>query len=314
MDVIAWLLDGDPSIRWQVLRDLTSANPSEVAAERARVAGTGWGARLLSVQDPDGRWGGGHYSPKWTSTTYTLRLLRYLGIDPSTPAVRRGIEALARRAEWFDGGVSYFPSLREGETCVTAMTLALASYFGGFDAHREPMVRWLLEQQLEDGGWNCETHHGSTRSSFNTTILVLEGLLEFERTRPTGLVRTIREARRRGEDYLLDRHLMRSLRTGDIINQGWTRFSFPPRWHYDVLRGLDYLRDAGVPPDDRGDEAIDLVLSKRTKDGRWKLQNHHSGREHFKMEQTGQPSRWNTLRARRVLRWYGIASADRQEA
>ena len=307
MDVLAWLLDGDPSIRWQVLRDLTDASPKEIAAERSRVAGTGWGARLLSVQDPDGKWGGGIYSPKWVSTTYTLRLLRHLGIEPAHPAPQRGLAKLEERAEWYDGGVGYFVSKTiEAETCVTGMTLALASYFGGFDGHREDMAGWLLNEQLEDGGWNCETRLGSTRSSFNTTILVLEGLLEFERTRPAGLVRKIQGARRRGEEYLLDRHLMRSLTTGEIIRPSWTRFSFPPRWHYDVLRSLDYLQDAAARPDDRAAAAIDLLMSKRTKDGRWKLQNHHSGREHFKMEQTGQPSRWNTLRALRVLRWYGI--------
>jgi hypothetical protein len=305
MDVMSWLLDGDPSIRWQVLRDLTDAPPAEIAAERARVAETGWGARLLSVQDPDGKWGGGHYSPKWISTTYTLRLLRHLGIAPSNSGARRGMAKLSERAEWYDGGVGYFVSI-EAETCVTGMTLALASYFGGFDQHRKPMARWLLGQQLEDGGWNCDTRLGSTRSSFNTTILVLEGLLEYEQTQPAGLIRKIQAARRRGHDYLLDRRLMRSLRTGEIIRSSWTRFSFPPRWHYDVLRGLDYLQYSRSKPDDRAGEAIDLLLSKRTKDGRWKLQNHHSGREHFKMEQTGQPSRWNTLRALRVLRWYGI--------
>ena len=305
MDVIGWLLEGDPAIRWQVMKDLTDAGREEVAAARALVAEQGWGARLLSVQDPDGRWGGGHYSPKWVSTTYTLLLLRHLGIDPSHPGARRGLTKLSERAEWYDGGVGYFVSI-EAETCVTGMTLALASYFGGFDKHREPMARWLLEQQLEDGGWNCETRLGSSRSSFNTTILVLEGLLEFERTHPAGLVRKIRKARRRGEDYLLDRHLMRSLSTGEVIRSSWTRFSFPPRWHYDVLRGLDYLQDSGANPDDRAREAIDLLLSKRIKDGRWKLQNHPSGREHFRMEQPGQPSRWNTLRALRVLRWYGL--------
>ena len=302
---MAWLLDGDASIRWQVLRDLTGAGPAEIAAERVRVAESGWGARLLSVQDADGKWGGGIYSPKWISTTYTLRLLRYLGIDPSNEGAQRGLAKLSERAEWYDGGVGYFVSV-QAETCVTGMTLGLASYFNGFDGHREPMARWLLSQQLEDGGWNCETRLGSTRGSFNTTILVLEGLLEFERTRPPGLLRKIRAARRRGEDYLLDRHLLRSLSTGEIIRPGWTRFSFPPRWHYDVLRGLDYLQDSQRQPDDRASEAIELLLSQRTRDGRWKLQNHHSGREHFRMEQPGQPSRWNTLRALRVLRWYGI--------
>lgn len=305
MDAFAWLLEGDPSIRWQVLRDLTPATPDDVATERALVATTGWGAKLLALQDPDGKWGGGHYGPKWISTTYTLRLLHYLGLDTSHPAAQRGMDRLFERAEWYDGGVGYFVTV-EAETCVTGMTLSLASYFGGFDGYREPMAEWLLSQQLDDGGWNCMTRLGSVRSSFNTTILVLEGLLEFERTRPAGLIRTIQRARRRGEDYLLDRHLMRSLSTGEIINPSWTRFSFPPRWHYDVLRGLDYLQNAGVRPDGRSDEAIELLLSKRTKDGRWKLQNHHSGLEHFKMETTGQPSRWNTMRALRVLRWCGF--------
>jgi len=299
------LLEGDPSIRWQALRDLTLATPDDIATERALVATTGWGSKLLALQDSDGKWGGGHYGPKWISTTYTLRLLHYLGLDTSHPAARRGMDRLFERAEWYDGGVGYFVTV-EAETCVTGMTLSLASYFGGFDGYREPMAKWLLSQQLDDGGWNCMTRLGSIRSSFNTTILVLEGLLEFERTRPAGLIRAIRSARRRGEDYLLDRHLMRSLSTGEIINPSWTRFSFPPRWHYDVLRGLDYLQNAGVRPDGRSDEAIELLLSKGTKDGRWKLQNHHSGLEHFKMETTGQPSRWNTMRALRVLRWCGV--------
>jgi len=302
---LAWLLEGDPSIRWQALRDLTLATPDDIATERALVATTGWGSKLLALQDSDGKWGGGHYGPKWISTTYTLRLLHYLGLDTSHPAARRGMDRLFERAEWYDGGVGYFVTV-EAETCVTGMTLSLASYFGGFDGYREPMAKWLLSQQLDDGGWNCMTRLGSIRSSFNTTILVLEGLLEFERTRPAGLIRAIRSARRRGEDYLLDRHLMRSLSTGEIINPSWTRFSFPPRWHYDVLRGLDYLQNAGVRPDGRSDEAIELLLSKGTKDGRWKLQNHHSGLEHFKMETTGQPSRWNTMRALRVLRWRGV--------
>lgn len=305
MDVIAWLLEGDPSIRWQTLRDLTSASSDDIATQRALVATTGWGAKLLALQDPDGKWGGGHYGPKWVSTTYTLRLLHYLGLEPSHRAAQQAMDRLFEGAELYDGGVGFFVSI-EAETCVTGMTLSLASYFGGFDGFRKPMAEWLLSQQLDDGGWNCMTRLGSVRSSFNTTILVLEGLLEFERTRPVGLIREIRRARRRGEDYLLDRHLMRSLSTGEIIKPSWTRFSFPPRWHYDVLRGLDYLQTAGVRPDGRSEEALDLVLSKRTKDGRWKLQNHHSGREHFKMETTGQPSRWNTMRALRVLRWRGV--------
>ncbi len=311
MDVVAWLLSGDPSIRWQVMRDVLESK--EAAAERARVAGAGWGARLLGLQAPDGTWGGGLYGPKWISTTYTLLLLKRMGIDPADPGARRGIDALLRGADFFDGGVSHFVSIREGETCVTGMTLGLASYFGVVGDQAESMVGWLLREQLDDGGWNCETRHGSTRSSFHTTISVLEGLLEFERRGRGELVDRAGRARRQAHEYLLDRRMMRSLRTGEIVRAEWTRFSFPPRWHYDVLRGLDYLRDAGVRPDGRLAEAIELVRSKRTADGRWPLQNHYRGREHFRMEQPGRPSRWNTLRALRVLRWHEIGSAVMSE-
>jgi len=297
VSAIEWLLEGDPAIRWQVMRDLTDQPPGVVARERARVASEGWGARLLGLQDEDGQWGGGPYSPKWTSTTYTLLLLRHLGIDPADRRVR---EAIGR----VSSGVMmtktrpFFEYM--GETCITGMVLALASHFrGGDDTDRQ--IDQLLAEQRDDGGWNCET--SSSRSSFHTTISVLEGLLESE---TAGKAATdTKAARSRAHEYLLERKLLRSLSTGELVNSRWALFSFPPRWHYDVLRGLDYLRDAEVALDHRVDEAIDLVESKRDKEGRWPLQNHYRGREHFSMEPgPGKPSRWNTLRALRVLRWY----------
>lgn len=297
MDVLGWLLESDPSIRWQVMRDLLDAPDDEYLAERRLVARTGWGARFLPLQAKNGLWGGGDYSPKWISTTYTLLDLRHLGVDPAAPLVRT---AVSRVEENITSGRMNWPFFSyRGETCVTGMILALSSYF---NVENEGVVDFLLDKQHQDGGWNCETD--SNRSSFNTTTSVIEGLLEFERNRSAEP--SITAARERAHEYLLDRKLMRRLSTGELINPRWRLFSFPPRWFYDVLRGLDYLRLAGVPVDDRWDEALDLVESKRRKDGRWNLQNPHRGRVHFEMEDgAGRPSRWNTLRAMRVLKYAG---------
>ena len=297
-EVIDWLLDADPAITWQVMRDLTGADRGDVDAERSRVAKEGWGIRLLDLQAADGQWGGGVYSPKWISTTYTLLLLRRLGIDPQDPKMRSAIDLVRERVTM--GGRDRLFFDYSTETCVTSMVLALGSYFLA-DPHNMPQPGSLLERQRDDGGWNCRV--SSDRSSFHTTISVLEGLLEYERA--TGDDTVFAEARARGHEYLLERRLMYRLSTGELVNSRWLLMSFPPRWHYDVLRGLDYLRDAGVVPDSRWEDTIEVVRSKRRRDGRWPLQNRHAGKEHFRMEEGGpKPSRWNTLRALRVLRWH----------
>lgn len=303
MSVTEWLLEGDPAIRWQVMRDLTEAPEHEVSAERSQVASEGWGARLLGLQAEDGQWGGGAYTPKWTSTTYTLLLLRHLGLDPESEQARRAVARV--RDHVIMGSQTRQPFFTyRGETCITAMCLALAAYFGEAGAPSDEVVEFLLAQQLEDGGWNCQAEDGSIRSSFHTTISVLEGLLEYEQARG-GRDGEVGRSRARGQEYLLERRLLRSLSTGDVINAKWTLLSFPPRWHYDVLRGLDYLRAAGLGPDERCAEAVDIVEGKRARDGRWPLQNPHPGKVHFAMDEgAGKPSRWNTLRASRVLMWY----------
>jgi len=282
------------------MRDLGQGSATEVDAERSRVAGEGWGARLLALQGDDGNWGGGAYSPKWTSTTYTLLLMRHFGIRPDDPAVMEAIDRVRSNVVMGQAEHPFFWYV--GETCITGKSLALAAYFFPNDVI-PPQVEWLLDEQLEDGGWNCQTVNGSTRSSFNTTISVLEGLQEMEHA--VGGDPLISKARQLGHEYLQERRLMRALSTGDILNKRWLLFSFPPRWHYDVLRGLDYLRESGETPDPRCEEAIELVASKRRPDGSWPLQNRHPGREHFTMEEgSGKPSRWNTLRALRVLGWH----------
>ncbi|MFE5672078.1 hypothetical protein ACFQ58_10790 [Agromyces sp. NPDC056523] len=302
MDVTDWLLDADPAIRWQVMRDLTDEPAEAVATERARVATEGWGAQLLALQAADGQWGGGTYSPKWISTTYTLLLLRLLGLEPDAPQARAAIDRVREGVTWKrDGDSPFFGGQRE--TCVNGMVLQLASYFRETGELVDRLLDRVLAEQLDDGGWNCEAPHHSHRSSFNTTILVLEGLLERERSVAPDSAMTA--ARAHGEEYLLDRRLFRSLSTGAVVTSAWTRFSFPPQWHYDVLRGLEYLRATGRRPDERCADAIDLVRRHRRDDGRWPLQNTHHARTHFQMEDgDGNPSRWNTLRALRVLRWW----------
>jgi len=308
MRVLDWLLDSDPAIRWQVLRDLADAPAEMVAAERARVASEGWGARVLALQGEDGQWAGGALFPArrdksakgqpWTATAYSLVLLHDFGIDPECDRVRRAVERVRENCRWEHAGERFFDG--EVEPCINGMTAALGAYF---KLDVDGVVARLVAEQLDDGGWNCEAENGSVRSSFHTTIRVLEGLLAHERA--TGGSADSMAARRRGEEYLLERKLLRRKSTGAIVDSAWCEFSFPTRWHYDVLRALEYFRAAGDPPDRRADEAVQLVRSKRQGDGTWLLENSHPGAVHFAIDDgDGRPSRWNTLRALRVLRWY----------
>jgi hypothetical protein len=296
-------MDGDPAIRWQTRRDLAGASQRVVAREQQRVAQTGWGARLLSRQEPSGQWGGGIYTPKWTSTTYTMVLLRSLGLPAGHPQALKACELLLDRGFYRDGGFNCWGSYNYSETCVTGMLLAVAAYFRSADDRAHAFAEHLLKQQMRDGGWNCQSYRGATHSSVHTTILVLEGLLEYERFQPRDAAR-VREAQARGREFLLVHRLFRSHRTGKVIHPAWTRFSFPPRWHYDILRALDHFQDAGAARDARLSEAIEIVKQRRKADGRWILQNRYPGKTFFEMEKLGQPSRWNTLHALRVLKWW----------
>ena len=310
MATIDWVLDADPAIRWQGLRDLTDSAPDEVAAERERVAVVGWGAQLLALQDADGRWDGGTYRPgwvdeskpffdAWTATHFSLQLLRDFGLDPESPQARRAVALVRENVRWEANNAPYFEG--EAEPCINGIAVANGAYFG---EQVDGTVERLLEEQLPDGGWNCWAEFGAEVSSFHTTICVLEGLLEWEQG--AGFSEEVEAARRRGEEYLLGRGLFRARSTGQIIDPRFTLFSFPTRWYYDVLRALDYFRSTGAGLDDRCAEAVDLVAGKRDGQDRWPLENTHQGPTHFEMEgPDGFPSRWNTLRAGRVLRWAG---------
>lgn len=306
--VIRWLLDSDPSIRWQTMQDLMDAPVGEVAAERARVATEGAGVRLLSLQGADGTWGGAAWNHGWDSTMHVLMLLRDFGLNPISEQAMRAVELVRERVVWrgwqtYEGNPFF---VGEVEPCINGQVGAVGAYFG---QDVQGIIKRLLSEQLSDGGWNCEAENGSTRSSFNTTICVLEALLEYENISENSP--EVTSARIRGQEYLLERRLYRRLSTGRVIKRdrkdgsNWTIFSYPTWWHYDVLRGLDYLRRAGVNPDERVAEAVNLVASKRDNSGRWLLETQHPGNMPIQIDEgVGRPSRWITLRALRVLRWY----------
>ena len=315
-DVIDWLLypeDSDPSIRWQVMRDLLDAPRADWGAERARLETEGWGAALLALRDPDGQWAGGAFFPgdfdftgdepgqPWTATTWALCQLREFGLDPSSDRMRETVELIGVNSRWEHDGQPYWEG--EVEPCINGRTVANGAYFG---VDMSPLVDRLAGERLDDGGWNCDAERGSVRSSFDSTINVLEGLLEYERV--TGGTPRSQAARLSGERYLLERGLFRRASTGEPIEKYLTLLH-PNRWRHDVLRGLEYFRSAaeltGAAPDPRLSGAIEYLRSRRSVDGTWPVDGTPAGRTWFDVDDgPGRPSRWVTLRALRVLRWW----------
>ena len=313
--VTEWLLDSDPAIRWQVMRDLLNAPEAEWQKERARIEAEGWGAKLFSLRDDDGQWAGGAFVPSdfteqkwreegqaWTSTCWTLAQLRQLGLPPDCACARRTIKLIGKNSRWDHAGQPYWEG--EVEECINGRTVADGAYFGVDVA---PIVARLLGERQEDGGWNCERAMGSQVSSFDTTINVLEGLLEYERN--AGATPQTQAARASGEEYLLCRNLFRRLSTREVADQAFLKLSYPNRWRYDVLRALDYFRDASVfgrtKPDPRLSEAVEYLRTRQEGDGRWVQDWSPRGRVWFEInEGDGRPSRWITLKALRVLDWW----------
>jgi hypothetical protein len=303
-EIIPWLLEGDPSIRWQVKRDLVHSSPAKYEVERRKIAKEGWGARLLALQDPDGRWGGGLYGPKWISTTYTMLTLRLLGLSPNNPQARRACKIFLDQGFYTDGGINFFSyAWKYSETCVTSMILALLTYFRYPDERIHEVASYVVGQQMPDGGWNCDSYKGATHSSFHTTLSALEGLYEYQCAYPeqTKRINPVREC---GHEFLLAHRLYKSHRTGQVFDAKMTSMPFPPRWRYDFIRALDYFQTCDAPHDERMCDAIELLQKKQKADGRWFMNSGMTGRKYFDLEEAGKPSRWNTLRALRVLKWW----------
>lgn len=294
-----WLLEGDASIRWQVQRYLLDA-PDEVwKADQELVATEGWGQLLLAERGASGRWTAGLYTPKWTSTTYTLLQLWRMGLPRDNQEAVASTQLLLDKPVWMFGDGK---KAHRGE-CVAGFGLSLSSWFTIDGEQRERLVEEILEHQLEDGGWNCRARSPSAHSSFHTTINVLEGLREY--CLSNGSQRSIVEAAEaRAREFFCEHHLYRSHRTGKIPDERMTRLPFPPRWHHDILRGLDYFRAAGAERDSRLEDPVAVLEGHRRKDGRWPIHQNYGGQVWFNMESGRAPSRWNTLRALRVLRWW----------
>ena len=301
-EIMKWLMKGDPAIQYQTARDLLDVTMEELEVLQDPIQYAGWGSRFLSFQEKSGMWGRGLYSPKWISTHYTLMTLMDLGLPTSNDQAIKGCKTLLDHGYYTDGGINYFASLKHSETCVTSMTLALLSYFEIDDPRVDNLKDFVLDQQMKDGGWNCQSFNGATHSSFHTTICALEALRNYEKKTKKDVLR-IENVRKKGDEFLLQHHLFKSHRNQEIVDQRMTRFSFPPRWKYDVMRALDYFQEIKMPHDPRFCDAITL-LKKKEKQGKWTLQNKHSGRTFFEMEKPGQPSRMNTLRALRILKWW----------
>jgi len=297
---VAWLLAEDPSVAWQAQRDLLGRAASTWSRTRGRVAREGWGARLLALRDEHGMWGGGLYQPKWTSTFYSMRLLVHLGISPTHRPAKASCRLLLDEGVRETGGVALWNS-GTVDVCVTAMLLSMACYFGFDDDPRcDRMVQWLLDRQMHDGGWNCQKTQAQ-HASFHSSISVLEGFCAFTTRR--GADARVDAATAAGRDYFLRHHLYRSERTGAIVRPGFAKLSFPPRWYFDVLRGLEYFSSIEAAWDERLADAVQVVESARGKDGKWRAQNWHTGKVHFRLQGPREPSAMNTLRALRVLRW-----------
>jgi hypothetical protein len=306
-ELIDWLLEGDIAVKYQTYRDLLGEDRPDL---QKRIATEGWGVKFLSFRQPEGHWGQRFYQPKWISTHYTLLDLKHLAISPDHTAIRESIQQVLDTSKALDGGIQLSPVVRPSDVCVNGMFLNYAAYFGMAEADLQSIVDMILAEHMPDGGFNCQSNEGgAVHSSMHTTLSVLEGILEYAQNGYTYRLEELQDAAAQSREFLLMHRLFKSDKTGEIINKKWLMLSYPSRWFYDILRALDYFQFAGVPFDPRMQDALDVLLGKRRKDGTWPVQAKHAGQVHFDMEKTGGPSRWNTLRALRVLSHFGLRPA-----
>jgi hypothetical protein len=302
--IIAWLLDGDVAIQYQVHRDLFGRERKDL---RSRIATEGWGKRFLRARHKEGHWGREFYQPKWISTHYTLLDLKHLGIAPDHPQIRESIAQIIENHKDQDGGINPGKTIKQSDVCVNGMFLNYAAYFGMPVSSLESVIDYLIATQMPDGGFNCESNRKRViHSSLHTTLSVLEGIHEYASNNYSYRVKELGQIAKQSREFILQHRFFRSDKTGGIITPRFLMLSYPSRWYYDILRALDYFRAAGINYDPRMQDALDILLSKRRADGTWTVQSKHPGQTHFDMEETGQPSRWNTLRALRVLKHFGI--------
>ena len=301
--IIDWLLEGDVSIQYQVHRDLLGQERPDL---QERIATEGWGKRFLDARKPEGHWGNAYYNPKWISSHYSLLDLKNLNISPEQPLIRESLMHILKTKKGEDGGINPAVTVPNSDVCLAGMVLNMACWFKMPESELQSMIDFLIKEQMADGGFNCNSNYiGAVHSSLHTTLSVLEGFEEYKRNGYTYRLDELLEIEPQCHEFILMHKLYRSDHTGEIINKKFLMLSYPSRWFYDILRALDYFQNARVPWDERMRDAIEVLLKKQRKDGTWPVQAKHAGKVHFDMEQTGKPSRWNTLRALRVLKFYG---------
>ena len=301
---IKWLMEGDPAIRYQTLRDLVSADAEDIEQAQSQLLKKGWGKRFMELQEPNGTWSNALYSPKWTSTFYTALLLKKFGA-PAHQNIIKACKILLDKGFYDnDGGINYWKTWKQGECCITGMLLSMLCYFHIADDRIQRMVEFLIAEQMPDKGWNCERYRGAKHSSFHTTISVLEGLWEYEKQYPNStLSKTVQKLQIEGIKFLLQHRLYKSSTTWQTVDSKMIKLAFPSRWYYDIMRCLDYFQEKDIDKDERMTDAVELLLEKQTTDGVWKLEHKYPNKVFFDMEKVGKPSRWNTLRALRIIKW-----------
>ena len=300
--LLQWLLDGDVAIQYQVIRDLLGEERPDL---RKRIATEGWGARFLAAQQENGHWGRDFYQPKWISTHYTLLDLRYLELAPDHPAPAEAIALILRDRKSDDGGINPAKTIKQSDVCINGMFLNYACYFQVPQPDLLSIVDFVIAQQMGDGGFNCQSNQsGAVHSSLHSTISILEGIHEYGVRGYRYRLEELQEIAVQSREFILLHRLFRSDRTGEIINKRFLMLSYPSRWFYDILRALAYFQAANIAYDPRMEDGLDVLKKKQRKDGTWPVQAKHPGQVHFDMEKTGGPSRWNTLRALRVLRHF----------
>jgi len=302
--LIKWLLDGDVAIQYQVHRDLLGNTRMDL---QDSIANEGWGKHFLSKRNPNGHWGKKFYQPKWTSTHYTLLDLRNLCIEQNHPLIKETIAIILQNEKATDGGILPIGTTQLTDLCINGMFLNYASYFKTNEQDLKSVIDCILAQIMPDGGFNCRSNRFVTiHSSLHTTMSVLEGITEYEIQGYTYELAELRQAKKSSIEFILMHQLFRSDKTGEIINKDFLKLTYPGRWRYDILRALDFFQHAKIKWDARMNPAIQVLQKKRNKDATWNAQAKHPGQVHFEMEKAGKPSRWNTLRAMRVLKYYEI--------
>lgn len=300
-EVQQWLLAGDSAVQYQTWRDLHGEDRPELEQQ---VPHDGDAAAILAAQRPDGHWGLGFYQPKWTSSHYSLLELRDLGVPHEHSECRRAVTLIAKEKS-ADGGVNPSGTVKQADVCMNGMFLAYGSHFTAEPAELESVVDFVLGQQMHDGGFNCQANRsGASTASVHSTTSVIEGLAEYTARGYAYRRDDARRAMLDAVETLLSRHLYQRRSDHQPIRAEFTRLHHPARWHFDVLRGLDVLRAAQVPSDERLDDALRVIESRRRDDGRWSAASQYPGETHVTYPRASSPNRWVTLRALRVLRHF----------